>query len=569
MSSPFAIRGVIEGFYGRLWSRTERERMIDFLGRHGYNLYVYAPKSDPLHRNRWQEPYLSEELAYFAALDRRCREQSIQFVFGLSPLKLHYSDDGEMGALFAKLEAVYRLGVRSFMLLLDDMPDRFHYADDEARFGTVADAHVWLNNTVLARLEAWGGVEHYLFCPTEYCGEGRSPYLERLGEGLRPEVHVLWTGPEVCSPRLTTADARVISETLRRPVLYWENYPVNDLEMRWRPHIRPIRGRDADLGTVALGIVANAALQPEACKIPLHTYARYMADPAGYEPEAAWEQALLEVCGNEADARAVAVLADLARWSHLERGRQLYSRLAFILNDFWRRWGGPPAATGPDLEGAPQPEERPPAVPALDIGLAAAHGDAAPTRNATTASCGEGPGPTPSAACRLALVDDMLGEFTRLHGVADRILHSMANPWLKAELRPWAEKLAGWCDTAALALTVLRTALRDPAAPVLPALRRDAVDRLWATRENFHWVAGDLIDQFARRCLWAAEEVAAEAGTACCGAGCAPVGAAGRAAGCGPGAAGGGSPGPAEGVHGVDSVRVGGDSAPKGADADA
>jgi len=520
MSSPFAIRGVIEGFYGRLWSRTERERMIDFLGRHGYNLYVYAPKSDPLHRNRWQEPYLSEELAYFAALDRRCREQSIQFVFGLSPLKLHYSDDGEMGALFAKLEAVYRLGVRSFMLLLDDMPDRFHYADDEARFGTVADAHVWLNNTVLARLEAWGGVEHYLFCPTEYCGEGRSPYLERLGEGLRPEVHVLWTGPEVCSPRLTTADARVISETLRRPVLYWDNYPVNDLEMRWRPHIRPIRGRDADLGTVALGIVANAALQPEACKIPLHTYARYMADPAGYEPEAAWEQALLEVCGNEADARAVAVLADLARWSHLERGRQLYSRLAFILNDFWRRWGGPPAATGPDLEGAPQPEERPPAVPALDIGLATTGGNVpcAPSHARAGAPGDTGgevrPGSVgaPARADRLALVDDMLAEFARLHGAADRILHSMANPWLKAELRPWAEKLAGWCETAALALTALRTALRDPADPALPALRRDAVDRLWATRENFHWVGGDLIDQFARRCLWAAQEAAGPAG---------------------------------------------------------
>ncbi|MBP2019986.1 hyaluronoglucosaminidase [Symbiobacterium terraclitae] len=497
--SPFEIRGVIEGFYGRPWSHAERERMIDFLGRHGYNLYVYAPKNDPIHRNRWLEPYLPEELARFASLERRCRERGILFVFGLSPLKLHYSDEGEMAALFAKLESVYRLGVRGFMLLVDDMPDKFHYPDDEARFGSVANAHVWLNNAVLARLQEWGGVERYLFVPTEYCGEGRSAYLARLGEGLRREVCVMWTGPEVCSPRLTTADARVISETLRRPVLYWDNYPVNDGEMRWRPHLRPIRGRDADLGTVALGIVANASLQPEASKIPLHTYAQYMADPAGYEPEAAWQKALLDVCGDEADARAVAALADLARWSHLERGRQLYNQLAFTFNEFWRRWGGAPAVAGPDLEGAPAPGEEAPAIAALAPG-------------AGRTPIPGGASAPPGAAERLALIGDLLAEFARLHAAADRVLHSMVNPWLQAELRPWAEKLAGWCDTVALALTALRTTLQDPADPRLPALRRDAVDRLWATRENFHWVAGDLIDQFARRCLWAAQEAAGGAG---------------------------------------------------------
>jgi hypothetical protein len=38
-------------------------------------------------------------------------------------------------------------------------------------------------------------------------------------------------------------------------------------------------------------------------------------------------------------------------------------------------------------------------------------------------------------------------------------------------------------------------------------MRANALDRLWTNRENFNWVSGDLIDQFSRRCLWAAQEL--------------------------------------------------------------
>lgn len=475
--TTFAIRGVIEGFYGRPWSWTERDRMVDFLGDHGYNLYIYAPKNDPIHRNRWLEPYLPEELERFGRLARRCQERGLQFAFGLSPLKFHYSSEAEWAALWARLGALYEQGVRSFTILLDDMPDKFAYPDDEEMLGTVADAHVWLTNRVWERLQAMGGVERLLFVPTEYCGEGRSPYLETLGTGLRPEVEIFWTGSEVCAQYLKTDEARVISETLRRPVLYWDNYPVNDLEMRWRPHLRPVRGRDADLHSVARGIVANGSLQPEACKIPLHTYAAYMADPAGYEPEAAWQRALLEICGDAVDAAAVAILGDMTRWAAIERGQALHNQLAPKLHRFWQAWGAPPALAGPDL-----PDQ-------LPVGQV------------------EGGPAVTSQAERLALVAEMLDEFVRLQRAAIRIQTVLRNPWLRAELRPWAEKLAGWSEAAILALTVLRTALLNPREPALPAMRQGVVDQLLTTRESFYWVSGDLIDQFIRRLLWAASAI--------------------------------------------------------------
>ena len=54
-NSPFPIRGVIEGFYGPFYTFPERNDLIRFVGQHGYNLYIYGPKNDRQHRNRWRE----------------------------------------------------------------------------------------------------------------------------------------------------------------------------------------------------------------------------------------------------------------------------------------------------------------------------------------------------------------------------------------------------------------------------------------------------------------------------------------------------------------------------------
>ncbi len=468
----FKIRGVIEGFYGRPWSWAERDRMVDFMGQHGYNVYVYGPKNDPIHRGRWREPYLPEEIDRFAKLARRCEEKGIDFVFGTSPLEYHYSSQEYWDVLISKLLPLYERGVRSFTVLLDDMPDKFRYPDDGERFGSLAGAQAWLNNRVLEHFEALGGLRKLMFCPTEYHGQGASPYLEALGEKMRPEIEIFWTGTDICSPTLRTEDARRVSASLKRPVLYWDNYPVNDLDMRFHPHIRPIQGRDADLYTACSGIVANGALQPEITKIALYTYGQYFADPHGYEPEAAWKKAALDLCGNERDAEAVLTLGDLARWSDLERGRGLYNTLAPKLARFWQRWGHVPAAAGPDLDKVP---------PASDAAVAAMD--------------------------RQGTLDDMAVEFRRLQEAAQRLLGPMENVYLQAELKPWSQKLAGWAEVGSLAVSVLSRALANPADPTIPALRDATLDTILSTRENFHWVGGDLVDQFARRCLWAADEL--------------------------------------------------------------
>ena len=62
-ASPFAIRGVIEGYYGRPWTQAQRLELIDFLADRGMNTFVYGPKDDPLVRRDWRLPYDGEALA--------------------------------------------------------------------------------------------------------------------------------------------------------------------------------------------------------------------------------------------------------------------------------------------------------------------------------------------------------------------------------------------------------------------------------------------------------------------------------------------------------------------------
>ena len=43
----FAVRGYIEGFYGKPWSEENRKMMLRLLSSYGMNTYYYAPKDDP------------------------------------------------------------------------------------------------------------------------------------------------------------------------------------------------------------------------------------------------------------------------------------------------------------------------------------------------------------------------------------------------------------------------------------------------------------------------------------------------------------------------------------------
>jgi hyaluronoglucosaminidase len=302
MNPPaFPIRGVIEGFYGVFYTFPERNDLVRFVGEHGYNLYIYAPKNDRQHRARWWEPYPTRLMEQFANTVDLAEAQGVRFCYAISPAPtIAFAKDEDFQKLAVKLIDFFRQGVRSFSLLLDDIDPGFRYEEDRHRYQNYAQAQADLCNRTFDFLTAMDAACTLSMCPTDYYGKPPfSQYLTELGRELRPEIDVFYTGQEVCSPEITAGDAQAYAEALGRKPVIWDNYPVNDLQMQSELHIGPIRGRDPELGGVVKGIVANNMLQAEASKIPLATIGDYFREPGGYNAENSWMAAICEVAGEE------------------------------------------------------------------------------------------------------------------------------------------------------------------------------------------------------------------------------------------------------------------------------
>lgn len=312
-ASPFAIRGVIEGFYGTPWTHEQRLSLITFLAAHGMNTFVYAPKDDPLVREDWRIAYDGADLSRMQELVSACAAHDIEFVYCLSPgLSVEYSSAPDRATLSEKLRSVGAIGVASFGLLLDDIPDELQYPSDRDAFVDLVDAHTVLVGDVFDNLTKG---DHLFVCPAQYWGRGNEDYITRLGLGIDPRIDLFWTGRAICSATLDRADAELFADSTGRQPVYWDNYPVNDINMTHELHIGPYQGRDRDLHLAARGVITNGMELFESSRIAFATIADYLHDPAGYDAEASWLAAIREVAGP--DAEAFDLFADNVRSSCL------------------------------------------------------------------------------------------------------------------------------------------------------------------------------------------------------------------------------------------------------------
>jgi hyaluronoglucosaminidase len=282
------VRGIVEGFYGTPWSHEARLDVLAFVAARGMNAYAYAPKDDAKHRSQWREPYAADEMARFAELASACAQLGMRFGFGISPgLDITYESEPDRRTLLDKLEPLAAGGVTWFLLLVDDIPLQPDLAPRQA-------------DLTAALCAALPDVA-FTVCPTEYVGTRPSQYLADLAAGLPPGVDVMWTGPTVCSPRITVDDAKDFTFAIGgRPPLVWDNFPVNDAMMTNSLHLGPYTGRDAGLADIVGGVLCNPMTQPRASKIALATAAAYLSDPDNYAEHTAWETAIADVGGSRA-----------------------------------------------------------------------------------------------------------------------------------------------------------------------------------------------------------------------------------------------------------------------------
>lgn len=339
-TTGFRWRGVIEGFYGPPWTRAQRLDMLAFMGRHGYNVFFYAPKDDPLHRARWREFYSREEMARFAEMAKTASTHGLQIAYGIGPgLSLRYSDPAEVDTLIERYEQLATVGLRMFGLFFDDIPEKLQAPEDQERFESLASAQSHVINAVYQRLQdRYGDELTFFICPTQYHGDEGTPYVRQLGQSLDPAIEVFWTGRSICSEAITSAEAQRLGEVLRRPPLYWDNYPVNDVAMCAELHIGAYEHRDADLYRYSSGVVSNPMSFPEASKIGIACIGAYASNPERYDAKEAWRSALSEVAGSSVQD-AMEMLAEQCTYSCLHRADpEALTRLA---GDVWQLIEGP------------------------------------------------------------------------------------------------------------------------------------------------------------------------------------------------------------------------------------
>ena len=333
-TAGFRRRGIVEGFFGPLWSMAHRRRLFAFGAARGMNTYLYAPKDDPYHRKRWRLPYPAAHWRDMARLIRAAQKHRIDFIYGFHPGEgLCFSDPKSVQVLLRKARRFYDAGVHTFAVLFDDIPSRLTHARDRRSFkNSLACAEAtWIAEIEARQPSSWKNVEWWI-CPSYYSedallervfGRFEPFFLETLAEHLPVSTACFWTGDRVVSRAITSRHAQKIVRRIGgRPLLLWDNYPVNDLSMAGELHIGPLQGRDPKLPDVVYGYLNNPLLQEELSFLPLATCFDYAAAPGAYGAEKSWARAVKKLYG----ANALPHWRTLRRFTEIGRAGERATR---------------------------------------------------------------------------------------------------------------------------------------------------------------------------------------------------------------------------------------------------
>lgn len=290
-------RGVVEVFYGTLWSHQVRMSLIDFYGKFKMNTYLYGPKDDPFHScPNWRLPYPEKEAQNIKELVQACKRNRVDFVWAIHPGQDIKWNEEDYQNLVNKFNWMYDLGVRDFAIFFDDISGEGTNPLKQTEL---------LNRLTDDFVKAKGDVSPLTVCPTDYSKLWANPTpqgsLAIYGNSLNPDIKVFWTGDVVCSD-LTPETMEWINSRIKRPAYYWWNYPVTD-------YIRnfilqgPVYGLDTSLTKENVcGVVSNPMEHGEASKLALYGVADYTWNIANYNPIDSWERGLQELTPKAKDA---------------------------------------------------------------------------------------------------------------------------------------------------------------------------------------------------------------------------------------------------------------------------
>ncbi|MFK8022022.1 MAG: beta-N-acetylglucosaminidase domain-containing protein [Pseudomonadales bacterium] len=304
--------GVIEGFYGRDWTDSDRLNLLPWLEKNQYDAYIYAPKSDHCLRNQWDQALTIETERRLASIGSACENLALNWGVGFSPLgAVHCFDASARKLMLEKLEALKVHELDILAVLFDDM----HCATDE-----LASRQCEIVQFITTKMPD----QQLIVCPTYYSfdpilekvfGSMPANYWQQLGAGLSHDIGVFWTGNKVCSESITVADLESISRHLSRPITLWDNYPVNDGEKASKYlHIDSFKQRDRQLSASIRGHFCNPMNQCLLSRLPLASLPELFRQQAAYNADDVFEQIAVSEYG---DDLGKALIADRASFTQL------------------------------------------------------------------------------------------------------------------------------------------------------------------------------------------------------------------------------------------------------------
>lgn len=313
LAAPIPLRGVVEGFYGTPWTNAQREDLMSFCRMQNLNAYIYAPKDDPYHRDKWRVPYPTEKINELKNLVAVAKQNGVRFIFAISPgLDLNYTGtkgDEDFKLLLRKIDAVYDIGVRNFAIFFDDLKeDGKHHEDGKKQAEFLNKLQEKLNRR-------YKDVENLLTVPTEYYRldmvnrQGKvKDYTEDFAATLNKKIIVLYTGEGVVCDGISEDDFQAANKIYGRNLGIWWNYPVNDY------NVTDDGNRNAKLALGAIEKLPTANVQAiffnpmgqfQMSKIALATGANYANSPQTYNAENSWNKNIEMQYGRVADAMKI------------------------------------------------------------------------------------------------------------------------------------------------------------------------------------------------------------------------------------------------------------------------
>ena len=280
-----ADRGLVEGYYGNPYSDADRKSLLEFFGRTKMNVYIYGPKDDPYHRDKWREAYPEADANRLAQLAAEAKKSKVRFVWALHPGGDIQWSDADRKASIDKLEMMYALGIRAFAIFFDDIN-----GSEQSKGDKQAEYLNYINANFIKKHD---DVAPLIMCPTHYCKSytgGNDSYIKALGNALDKESHIMWTGASVVD-MIGKDDLEWVNPRISRNAYIWLNYPVTDY---CRDHILmgPTFGNDLDIAPLLGGFVSNPMEYAEASKVSLYSIGDYCWNMEDYDADASWESAL-------------------------------------------------------------------------------------------------------------------------------------------------------------------------------------------------------------------------------------------------------------------------------------